>query len=180
MAWKHRQAKRKRRAAIARDRKKSRTTGSSAGKWWLTIVLRKTCCANPACRGILRVGGEMVFRKVPGQALCVACADRTGIRYRPSHRWEQNRIAQRKRRQRRRDTRIAQEVERPTAANPNARSIPGQACEVCGTTGEVTKYRSARGDDLRVVWVPRCLVCASENSEFNRGTAPVRANQEGR
>ena len=91
MAWKHRQAKRKKRAAIARDRKTSRTTGSPSGKWWLTIVTRKTCCANPACGGILREGGEMVFRKVPGATLCVPCADRAGISYRPSRRWEQSR-----------------------------------------------------------------------------------------
>ena len=33
----------------------------------------------------------MVFRKVPLEALCVACADRAGISYRPSARWEQSR-----------------------------------------------------------------------------------------
>ena len=35
-------------------------------------------------------GGQLVFRKVPQQALCVACADRAGIRYRPSYRREQS------------------------------------------------------------------------------------------
>jgi hypothetical protein len=93
MAWKHREAKRKQRAAIARDRTEARKSGSSSGRWWLTIVSRTTCCANPECRGILRVGGEMVFRKVPQEALCVACADRAGIRYRPSARWEGTRRA---------------------------------------------------------------------------------------
>ncbi len=33
----------------------------------------------------------MVFRKVPQEALCAACADRAGISYRPSVRWEQSR-----------------------------------------------------------------------------------------
>jgi hypothetical protein len=32
----------------------------------------------------------MVFRKVPQEALCVACADRAEIRYRPSARWEKS------------------------------------------------------------------------------------------
>jgi hypothetical protein len=39
----------------------------------------------------LRVDAVMVFRKVPLEALCVVCADRAGIRYRPSRRWEASR-----------------------------------------------------------------------------------------
>jgi len=91
MAFKHREARRKKRAAIARDQKEARRSGSASGKWWLTVVKKKTCCANPDCRGILRVGGEMVFRKVPQEALCVPCADRAGIDYRPSLAWEKTR-----------------------------------------------------------------------------------------
>jgi hypothetical protein len=97
MGWKHREAKRKKRAAVARCRKESRESGSSSGKWWLTIVTRKTCCANPACGGTLRVGAEMVFRKVPQEALCVACADRARTPYRPSAEWEKHRRARAKR-----------------------------------------------------------------------------------
>ena len=95
MGWKHREAQRKKAAATARARKESRKSGSSSNRWWLTILQSKTCCANPACHGILRPGAEMVFRKVPEEALCVACADRAAIRYRPSVRWEQNRKAER-------------------------------------------------------------------------------------
>ena len=95
MSYKSREAKRRKRAALntaqqgqARDRK-ARRPASTPGKWWLTITSRVTCCAR--CAGILREGREMVFRKVPQEALCVACADRAGIHYRPSARWEQSR-----------------------------------------------------------------------------------------
>lgn len=90
MAFKHREAKRKKRAASARERASVRASGGS-DRWWLTLVTQTTCCANPACHGILRVGAEMVFRKVPQAALCVACADREGIHYRPSGPWERSR-----------------------------------------------------------------------------------------
>lgn len=91
MGWKRREAKRKKSAAVVRAQQASRMSGSSSGKWWLTIVRRTTCCANPDCHGILRAGGEMVFRKVPQEALCVPCAARVGISYRPSAAWEQKR-----------------------------------------------------------------------------------------
>ena len=68
-------------AAIARNAR------AGAGcRYWLTIVSRTTCCAH--CGGMLRKGREMVFRKQPQDAVCVACATREGISYRPSDRWE--------------------------------------------------------------------------------------------
>jgi hypothetical protein len=101
VSFKQREARRKKRAALARDRVESPGKArhlhtvpgkpTAAERWWLTLVTKKTCCANPACRGILREGREMAFRKVPQEALCVACADRAGISYRPSARWEQSR-----------------------------------------------------------------------------------------
>jgi hypothetical protein len=101
MAFKHREAKRKKRAATRRDQREARASGSSAAKWWLTIVQKDLCCANVRCRRVLRVGDEMVFRKCPQEALCVACADRAGIYYRPSVPWEE---ARRRRRKQRRET----------------------------------------------------------------------------
>ena len=96
MAWKHREARRKKRAAIARDQKRSRGSGAMSEKHWLTLVSRTTCCAR--CAGVLRPGREMVFRKVPQEALCVICADADPqISYRPSARWEQARKPQAKR-----------------------------------------------------------------------------------
>lgn len=95
MGWKHRQRKRMKQAAVSRDQRAARISGSSSGKWWLTIVTSATCCANPDCHGTLRVGREMVYRATPRAALCVPCADRAGLRYRPSARWEKARKTKR-------------------------------------------------------------------------------------
>jgi hypothetical protein len=77
-------------AAIARAQQRARRSGSASEHWWLTVVRKTTCCAR--CARILREGrDEMVFRKLPLEALCVLCADREQMRYRPSARWEQSR-----------------------------------------------------------------------------------------
>jgi len=45
-----------------------RASGSSSSAWWLTLVVRDTCCAR--CGGVLRVGREMVYRHTPREARC--------------------------------------------------------------------------------------------------------------
>jgi zona occludens toxin (predicted ATPase) len=86
VGFKQRERKRCEKAAMATDQARSRASGSSSSAWWLTIVLTTTCCAN--CAGILRARREMVYRHAPREALCVACADRRGLKYRPSVKWE--------------------------------------------------------------------------------------------
>jgi hypothetical protein len=95
VSYKTRESKRRRKTAQQRSgssrscaERNSRAPRESSDRYWLTIVDRTTCCARPACHGILRKGREMVFRKTPQESLCVACADRAGIRYRPSRAWE--------------------------------------------------------------------------------------------
>jgi hypothetical protein len=41
---------------------RSRTSGSSAGKWWLTVAPKKCCCSNAGCAVILKEGAEVVYR----------------------------------------------------------------------------------------------------------------------
>jgi hypothetical protein len=84
MGFKQRERRRTKKFARERSQKEARGSGSSAGWWWLTPVSRDTCCARPACRTVLRRGGEMVYRHEPLEALCVRCADRERIFYRPS------------------------------------------------------------------------------------------------
>lgn len=81
MSYKSRQKKRAIGATKAKNREKI------AGRRYLTIVKRKTCCAR--CAGILKIGAEMVYRHTPREALCKLCAESdTAIRVRPSTRWE--------------------------------------------------------------------------------------------
>jgi hypothetical protein len=82
MSFKSRQKKR----VINASKFKNREV--MAGRWYLTIVKRKTCCANPACGGILEIGREMVYRHTPREALCKSCADERGIKPRVSTSWE--------------------------------------------------------------------------------------------
>jgi hypothetical protein len=93
MGFKQRERKRKRKAAVRSAQARSRASGSSADKWWLTITTRKCCCSNPACRAILKVGAQVVYRHSPMTTLCVRCADRDpeARRYRASARWERTR-----------------------------------------------------------------------------------------
>jgi hypothetical protein len=79
-----RAAGRKRKAAIARN-----VARRSEGSYFLTLVRRTTCCAR--CAGRLTKGREMIFRKTPQESLCIPCADRGGISYRPSTSWEESR-----------------------------------------------------------------------------------------
>lgn len=94
MGFRQREKKRKKKAAVALAQAESRRSGSSSGKFWLTLVTQKTCCAK--CGGILVVGREMVYRAQPREALCVACADGRGVFYRPSVRWEKETLRRRR------------------------------------------------------------------------------------
>lgn len=96
MGFKQREKKRKAKAAQTVARRDARKTGTSSGKWWLTLVKKTTCCAT--CGGVLREGAEMVYRARPCEALCKACAEKDpGARMaRPSVRWERSRLADRR------------------------------------------------------------------------------------
>ncbi len=88
MGFKQRERKRKAKAARQGSQRKARESGSSAGKWWLTLVVEDCGCAR--CGRVLRTGGEMVYRHTPREARCVTCAQRDdGCSWRPSLRWEQ-------------------------------------------------------------------------------------------
>jgi hypothetical protein len=100
MGYKTRERKRRqkaRAAAIGRQRN-ARKSGSSAGKHWLHLAERKTCCNMPECRAIIREGEAMVYRHEPREIFCVACADHAGLYYRPSLRWERAQQGKRQRR----------------------------------------------------------------------------------
>lgn len=89
MGFKQREKRRKAQAAQARAQSWARREGTSAGKWWLTIASKTTCCA--LCGQVLREGKEMVYRHTPREARCLRCAtgDPVSAGYRCSLRWEQ-------------------------------------------------------------------------------------------
>lgn len=97
MGFKQRERKRKTKAAQASAQRKARHTGSSARRWYLTIVTRDCCCAR--CARVLRAGDEMVYRHEPRESRCVPCGDQhdDSKGYRPSLKWEQARGGDRKR-----------------------------------------------------------------------------------
>ena len=88
MSWRARERKRKMRKSQEVSKASAVRTGSSSKRYWLTVVTTKTCCAS--CGGILVIGGEMVYRHVPRESLCVPCATSARIFYRPSLRWERS------------------------------------------------------------------------------------------
>jgi hypothetical protein len=79
MGFKQREKARKKKAAmvssqaVSRTKAGSRAPSSAADKWWLTVVRTTTCCAR--CGGVLRPGGEMVYRHTPREARCVLCGE---------------------------------------------------------------------------------------------------------
>jgi hypothetical protein len=94
MGFRQRQRRRKRRAAQNAAQAASRSNGSAAGRWWLTICRLDTCCAR--CGHVLRVGVELVYRHTPRESLCVGCAQSDPCvqkSYRPSLAWERQRRA---------------------------------------------------------------------------------------
>lgn len=88
MSFRSRESKRKKKAAMSAAQSKAGATGL-APRWWLTIVTRDTCCAR--CALVLRIGAAMVYRSQPREALCPACAETAGVKFRPSVAWEQQR-----------------------------------------------------------------------------------------
>jgi hypothetical protein len=87
MGFKSRERKRRKRAATNAAQAAARASGSSAGKWWLTVATRDGCCAR--CSGVFRIGREIVYRHRPMVSLCCACAENDPtIKPRPSLRWE--------------------------------------------------------------------------------------------
>lgn len=91
MSYKSRQRKRKKRIAIARNQRAARTLGSSASRWWLTIVGNDTCCAR--CGRILRSGDEFIYRHCPQEGRCIRCGEQLADsrRFGVSQRWERSR-----------------------------------------------------------------------------------------
>lgn len=64
-------------------------SSSSQGAHWLTVLVRAGKCG--LCDRGLRAGRDAVYRHKPQELLCVACADKAGLFYRPSLRWERER-----------------------------------------------------------------------------------------
>jgi len=91
MSFKTREKRRKKRAAVTAAQREARKSGSSSTRWYLTGVTRKTCCAHPSCHRILKIGDEMVYRKVPQASWCLPCAIDARVQYKPSVRWERAR-----------------------------------------------------------------------------------------
>jgi hypothetical protein len=87
MSFKSREKKRQAKTAIAKAR--SENKDKMAGRHYLTVVSRPCSCNG--CGGKLRHGAECVYRHTPREILCVACAERRGVKYRPSLRWERRR-----------------------------------------------------------------------------------------
>lgn len=77
------------RSARSASRSSVSATTASKGKFWLTIVKKRTCCAR--CGLVLKVGAEMVFRYAPRESLCQPCAIDAKVRFRPSTRWVRER-----------------------------------------------------------------------------------------
>jgi len=83
-------AKKRRHKRIERQAKRAPET---ARRWFLTLAKkpgRFDCCGDRFERG-----AEIVFRFEPREVRCQRCADREGVRYRASLRWEWARAKQR-------------------------------------------------------------------------------------
>ncbi len=76
-----------RKAAIKRTKREYRT--AIAGRYFLTFAKRKCSCAK--CGGVQGTGREVVYRHEPREILCRSCAESSGIKARPSLRWERSR-----------------------------------------------------------------------------------------
>jgi len=75
MGFKQRERRRKARAAAKSSQSRSRESGSSAKRWWLTLLRSKQCCAR--CGLVIRESGEAVYRHTPREVLrAVRCPAR--------------------------------------------------------------------------------------------------------
>ena len=86
MSYKSREKKRRKMAAINNVRAKHGET--MKGRHYLTIVSRDCCCNS--CGTSLRKArqDEAVYRHTPREILCLTCATKSGVQYRPSRTWE--------------------------------------------------------------------------------------------
>jgi hypothetical protein len=84
VSYKSREKKRRAKAAMNDAVAKQRKV--YADRHYLTPVKRNCCCNR--CGTSLRVGHECVYRHTPREILCLDCANRERVRYRPSMRWE--------------------------------------------------------------------------------------------
>ena len=125
MSFKQREKKRKVKAAKVRAQAVGRRDGSSAGRWWLTIASKTTCCAT--CGHVLREGRELVYRHTPREVRCLRCAvhspDSAG--YRCSLKWEAWRKEQLKSSHHRasNEARRAEPQDRPTRIDAPASNV---------------------------------------------------------
>jgi hypothetical protein len=92
MSFKSREKKRRAKLAISKSRRDNKE--KMAGRHYLTIVSR-TCSCN-GCGGRLQEGRECVYRHTPREILCLHCARARKLQPRPSERWEQWRVRQRR------------------------------------------------------------------------------------
>jgi hypothetical protein len=95
MGYKRRERQRRRKARVAREAaaKQSQANGDGADKDWLTPAPRKTRCMARGCSAPnLEVGRDVVVRYSRSgrleRVVCLFCADRLGIKFLPSRRWE--------------------------------------------------------------------------------------------
>ena len=91
MSYESRQKKRRHKRVEAKA--KQRRSPESARRWFLTLAKkpgRFDCCGDRFDRG-----AEIVFRFEPRSVRCQRCADREGLRYRLSLRWERAKRAPR-------------------------------------------------------------------------------------
>ena len=91
MGFKQRERKRKAKSAAKSAQSRSRETGSSTERWWLTPLRSTAFCAR--CALVIREGRDAVYRHVPREVRCVPCAAQLedSKSYRPSLKWEQAR-----------------------------------------------------------------------------------------
>jgi hypothetical protein len=119
MGRRRREQERRRKARQERMAQHGRETGSSAEKCWLTPAARVTRCSDRSCAAPnVMPGQDLVIRyNADGSVLilCVHCADRQGIKYVPSRRWDERRRKQaaRSERVKKRGTREPSKDERP-------------------------------------------------------------------
>jgi len=77
---------RRKKRAYKRATVKSRRTGESARRWFLTLAKKSgrfVCCGRR-----FEQGDEILYRHEPREVRCPGCAEREGLGFRRSQRWE--------------------------------------------------------------------------------------------
>jgi hypothetical protein len=104
MSYRSREAKRRKKAAVAAVKREH--SDAMRSRYYLTKVKRACRCSGCGCRLAERI--DMVFRKDGPVTLCVPCADKDPlVEYRTSVRWERARMARRQKRSPQGDRRAA-------------------------------------------------------------------------